>query len=69
MAKKMLLVFNLKAGTSSIRGKVADILNILTRGGYDVTAHPSQGPNDMEHFVRKTDMNLTLSSSAAETAV
>ncbi len=52
MAKKMLLVFNLKAGTSSVRGKVADILNILTRGGYDVTAHPSQGPDDMERYVR-----------------
>ena len=51
MAKKMLFVFNLKAGTSAVRGKAADIINILTRGGYDVTAHPSQGPDDMERFV------------------
>ena len=48
----MLFLFNIKAGTSGIRAKAADIIDIFTRGGYDVLAHPSQSATDMEDFVR-----------------
>lgn len=52
MNKKMLFLFNIKAGTSTIRPKVGDIINIFTKGGYDVLAHPSQSATDMEEIVR-----------------
>ena len=52
MNKKMLFLFNIKAGTAGIRTKAADIINIFTRGGYDVLAHPSQSPTDMEELIK-----------------
>ncbi|MBQ6811181.1 MAG: diacylglycerol kinase family lipid kinase, partial [Firmicutes bacterium] len=52
MNKKMLFLFNIKAGTSGIRAKAADIIDIFTRGGYDVLAHPSQSATDMEDIVK-----------------
>lgn len=48
----MLFLFNIKAGTSGIRNKTADIIDIFTRGGYDVLAHPSQSATDMEDFIK-----------------
>lgn len=48
----MLFLFNIKAGTSGIRNKTADIIDIFTRGGYDVLAHPSQSATDMEEIVK-----------------
>ena len=53
MNKKMLFLFNIKAGTSGIRSRAADIIDIFTRGGYDVLAHPSQSASDMEDIVRE----------------
>lgn len=53
MNKKMLFLFNLKAGTAGIRTRAADIIDIFTRGGYDVLAHPSQSASDMEEFVKE----------------
>lgn len=52
MNKKMLFLFNIKAGTAGIRSKAADIINIFTKGGYDVLAHPSQSPTDMEEIIK-----------------
>lgn len=52
MNKKMLFLFNIKAGTSAIRPKVGDIIEIFTKGGYDVLAHPSQSPTDIEDFIK-----------------
>ncbi|MEG2405514.1 MAG: YegS/Rv2252/BmrU family lipid kinase [Clostridiales bacterium] len=51
MNKKMLFLFNPKAGKSSIKNSLSDILNIFTVGGYDLMVHPSQAPMDMEEFV------------------
>ncbi len=51
MAKKMLFLFNPKAGRSAIKNSLSEILNIFTAGGYDVLAHPSQAHMDMEKFV------------------
>lgn len=48
----MLFLFNIKAGTSGIRNKTADIIDIFTRGGYDVLAHPSQSATDMEEIIK-----------------
>lgn len=60
MNKKMLFLFNIKAGTSGIRTKAADIINIFTRGGYDVLAHPSQSPTDMEEIIKARGKEFDL---------
>ena len=52
MNQKMLFLFNIKAGTSAVRSKVGDIINIFTKGGYDVLAHPSQSSTDIEEFIK-----------------
>ncbi len=52
MRQKMLFLFNIKAGTSAIRPKLCDIINIFTKGGYDVLAHASQDPDDIETFIK-----------------
>ena len=44
--KKLLFVFNPHAGKGLIRNNLCDILNILTAGGYEVTAYPTQAPMD-----------------------
>ena len=49
----MLFLFNIKAGTSGVRSRAADIIDIFTKGGYDVLAHPSQSASDMEDIVRE----------------
>lgn len=44
--KKLLFVFNPHAGKGLIKNNLCDILNILTAGGYEVTAYPTQAPLD-----------------------
>lgn len=44
--KKLLFVFNPHAGKGLIRNNLCAILDILTAGGYDVTAYPTQAPLD-----------------------
>ena len=38
--KKMLFIYNPKAGKAQIRNKLADILDVFTRGGYEITIYP-----------------------------
>lgn len=44
--KKLLFVFNPHAGKGLIRNKLCDIVDIFTKGGYEVTAYPTQAPKD-----------------------
>lgn len=46
MAKRMLFIFNPKAGRAQIKTKLIDILNIFTRAGYEVTTYPTQKSGD-----------------------
>lgn len=52
MRKKLLFVYNSFAGKSRIKGVLAEIINIFTKAGYDVTAHPTQCAQDAEKKVR-----------------
>ena len=40
--KKMLFIYNPKAGKAQIRNKLADILDVFTKGGYEITVYPTQ---------------------------
>ena len=46
--KKMLFIYNPKAGKAQIRNKLADILDVFTKGGYEITVYPTQRSEDGE---------------------
>lgn len=46
MDKKLLFVYNPKAGKALIRNKLADILDIFARAGYETTVAPTQKSGD-----------------------
>lgn len=50
--KKLLFVFNPRSGTGQIRPKLLQIIDLFTKEGYDVTAYPTQCPEDAYHKVR-----------------
>lgn len=51
MQKKMLFIYNPKAGKAQIRGKLSDILDIFTKAGYEITVHPTQRSQDAMKLV------------------
>ncbi|MDO5336713.1 MAG: diacylglycerol kinase family lipid kinase [Eubacteriales bacterium] len=46
MSRKMLFVFNPKAGKGKIKMKLVEILDIFTKGGYEIIVYPTQKPQD-----------------------
>lgn len=44
--KKMLFIYNPKAGKAKIRGALLDIIDIFTKAGYEVTVYPTQTKGD-----------------------
>lgn len=44
--KKLLFIYNPNAGTGSLRPKLADVIDIFVKAGYDVTAYPTQRYHD-----------------------
>ena len=51
MKKKLLLVYNPRSGTGAIRYKLFDIIEIFTKAGFDVLAHPTQETQDANRTV------------------
>lgn len=49
--RKMLFVYNPKAGKAQIKGKLADILDIFAKEGYEITICPTQKPGDAIEIV------------------
>ena len=44
--KKMLFIYNPKAGKAQIRNKLADFLDVFTKGDYEITVYPTQKSED-----------------------
>lgn len=44
--KRILFVFNPHAGKGLIKSNLCDIIDIFTKGGFEVTAYPTQAPLD-----------------------
>jgi len=44
--KKIYFIFNLQSGKAKIASKLGMIIDLLTKSGYEVTAHPTQGKLD-----------------------
>ena len=44
--KKMLFIYNPKAGKGQIRNHLSDVIDILVKGGNEVTVYPTQYAGD-----------------------
>lgn len=51
LEKKMLFVYNPKAGKAKIKSKLADILDVFAEGGYEITACPTRGRGDAVEMI------------------
>lgn len=51
MGKKLLFVYNPKAGKALIKNKLADILDVFARAGYELTVAPTQKNGDATDVV------------------
>lgn len=60
MKKKMLFVYNPKAGKAQIRNKLADILDIFAKANYEITIHPTQKSGEATQLVEKRDDKYDL---------
>lgn len=49
--KRILFIYNPKAGKSKIRGTLMDIIDIFTKNQYEVVVYPTQGPEDAVYAV------------------
>ncbi len=57
MDKKLLFVYNPKAGKALIKNRLADILDIFARAGYETTVAPTQKHGDATEVVsRRSDV-------------
>lgn len=68
--KKLLFVYNPLSGKGQINEHLAEIIDIFTKGGYEVTAHPTQARNDAYDTVRSRagDFDLVVCSGGDGTA-
>ncbi len=62
MDKKMLFLYNPKAGKARIRNKLADILDIFAQAGYEITVFPTQARGDARNIMecRSRDYELAV---------
>ena len=51
--KKMLFIYNPKAGKAKIRSNLLDIIDIFTKAGFEVTAYPTQAKGDAVAAVKE----------------
>lgn len=64
MEKKLLFIYNPKAGKAKIKNKLADILDIFARAGYEITVFPTMAKGDAQHLMecRSRDYDLVVCS-------
>lgn len=62
--KKMLFIYNPKAGRGRIRQELADILDIFASAGYEITIYPTRRNGDAEKVAaeRESDFNIVVCS-------
>ena len=51
MRKKLLFIFNPRSGKGRIKNALFELMDLFTRVGYDVMAHPTQTPEDCSETV------------------
>ena len=58
--KKLLFIYNSKAGKGKIRNNLQDIIEIFTRAGYEVTARPTLKGTDAKELAENKSKNFDL---------
>lgn len=53
MGKKLLFVYNPKAGKAKIKSRLADVLDIFAKAGYEMTVYPTQKSGDAVTIVQE----------------
>ena len=58
--KRMLFIYNPNAGTGRLKPKLAEVLDIFTKGGYEVTAYPTQKRYDAVEKIQESGNKYDL---------
>lgn len=58
--KKMLFIYNPNAGTGVLKPKLSDVLDIFTKGGYEVTVYPTQKRHDAVEKIQNYEEEYDL---------
>lgn len=64
MGKKLLFIYNPKAGKAKIKNKLSDILDVFAKADYEITVFPTQARGDARHKMenRSKDYDLVVCS-------
>ncbi len=60
MAKKLLFIYNAHAGKEQIKLKLAEIIDLFVKNGYEVTTHPTQKFRDAYYRAQKFEPGYDL---------
>jgi YegS/Rv2252/BmrU family lipid kinase len=60
MKKRMLFIYNPKAGKTLIRNKLADILDIFAKADYEITIHPTQRAGEATQVIAQGEDEYDL---------
>ncbi len=60
MTKRMLFIYNPRAGKELIKDSLADVIDIFVKSQYEVVVHPTQGPRDAIETVANISENYDL---------
>lgn len=66
--KKLLFIYNPRAGKGQIRNNLLDIIDTFVKAGYIVTARPTQYAGEAVGLAADRTANMTSWYAAAETA-
>ena len=54
--KKLLFVYNPRAGKEMLKPKLSDVLDIFVKAGYEVTVHPAQAYRDAYYQIKEYEV-------------
>lgn len=54
--KKLLFVYNPRAGKEMLRPRLSDVLDIFVKAGYEVTVHPTQAYRDAYYQIKEYEV-------------
>ena len=54
--KKLLFVYNPRAGKELLKPKLADVIDIFVKAGYEVTVHPTQAYRDAYYQIKEYEV-------------
>ena len=60
MGKKLLFIYNPRAGKAQIKSKLADILDVFAKAGYEMTVVPTQKHDDARRIVASRSQEYDL---------